>query len=209
MFKEIRYIGMGCIVYNTGIEEDINNHKPHLLIARKIFLCYPTNAFSGKEDIKFEIFNAISEHFNIPITSIQVAGSAKTGYSYFKAKNFAYGESDLDIAIISMELFSRYTEIVYSITKGFSDLSQYPVKKDRDYLKEYLGYLGKGIFRPDLMPISKEKERWFGFFNRLSGSHVRLFKGINAGIYASQFFYESKQIDSITRYVTLKREGLI
>lgn len=196
-------------MYNTGIEEDIKRDKQPYLTSRKIFLSYPTNAFSGKEDQQFEIFNHISEHFQVPYTSIQVAGSAKTGYSYFKAKEFICGKSDLDIAIISLELYNKYTELVYYITKGFSDLSGFPVRRDRDFRKEYLSYLGKGYFRPDLMPTSKEKQEWFTFFSKLSERYISLFKNINAGIYSSQFFFESKQIEIIEKFKGLKKEGLL
>lgn len=145
-------------------------------------------------DKQFDIYNQISEHFNIPISNINAAGSGQTGYSFYKKTEFKEGESDLDIAIIDLNLFNKYIEIVYKNTNGLRDQSKF--KNPHSY-KQYCSYLAKGIFRPDLMPSCKEKSEWFGFFNKLSQKYFELFKDINAGIYASQQFFEFKQAESL------------
>jgi hypothetical protein len=172
-------------------------------LARKIFISYPTKVFSGKEDIEFDIIDNISNFFNIPFSSIQVVGSAKTGYSYINQRDFQEGQSDLDIAIINQELFLFYMELCYKVTKGYKDLSKFP----RDSFKSnsqdsyYKKCITNGQFRPDLMPACNEKRNWYAFFNRLSNKYYKLFKNINAGIYLSQHFFEFKQVETLEIYM--------
>lgn len=188
------------MLHKEAIVKDLRLSKSYNLIARKIYIGYPTNIFIGREDMQFDIFNQISEEFKIPLHCIQVTGSSKTGFSYFKNREFIPGESDLDIAIISLNLFNKYSEFVFSFTKGYSDLSKFPVKNGVNYFTQYTKYLARGIFRPDLMPMCKEKTDWFTFFNTISSQYYELFKSINAGIYASQYFFEYKQADNIQQF---------
>lgn len=188
-------------MYEEGIELGIENNLRKEIIARKIYLSFPTNIFVGNEELQFEIMNSISNQFKVPLTTIQVAGSAKTGYSYFKNKEFIKGESDLDISIVSEDLFIKYTEIVLIETNGFKDLSFFGRNRDgKSNFDSYRQYINKGIFRPDLMPTCEAKKKWFNYFNKLSGKHFELFSSINAGIYLSQKFFEFKQADNINFY---------
>jgi hypothetical protein len=187
-----------------SIELGIKENKSYNEIARKVYLAYPTKALINDEERQYEIFNDISCHFSIPIMSIQVVGSAKVGKSFHKNRDFIPGESDLDVAIIDSGLFARYMELVFKISKGYSDRVCFPVKDDRSTFDEYLSYLSKGIFRPDLMPTCRERAEWNQFFGRLSAKHSELFKSINAGIYMSQVFFERKQRATIQNYIKHK-----
>lgn len=175
--------------------------QPYVDIARKIFLVYPTKVFVGNEEQQYAITNEIARHFDIPITSIQVAGSAKTGRSFFQQRDFVPGSSDLDIAIIDARLFSKYMEIVYSETRGYTDKTRFSIRANRSTFDEYLTYLSKGIFRPDLMPAGQEKASITNFFGLLSRNHTDLFKDINAAIYLSESFFESKQRSAIKNHI--------
>ena len=73
----------------------------------------------------FRILNEICERFKLPFSSVKVVGSAHTGYSYFKERDFVPGESDLDVAIISPSLFQDYSEQVYWMTHRYSDLTKF------------------------------------------------------------------------------------
>ena len=148
-----------------------------------------------------KITNSIANQFKVSLSSIQVVGSAKTGYSYYKNKEFIEGESDLDISIVSKDLFIKYLEIVLIETKGFKDLSMFGRNKDgKSNFESYRFYINKGIFRPDLMPTCEAKKKWFNYFNKLSEKHFELFSSINAGIYLSQKFFEFKQSENIDFY---------
>lgn len=188
----------------SSIEIGLNGGLSHAEIARKIYLSYPTNIFVGNEETQYEIFNSISNFFSIPFSSIQVVGSAKTGFSFYQNRRFIQGESDLDIAIIDTDLFVKYVDAVFVDTKGFSSLTKFPFRNNRSTFNEYKSYLCKGIFRPDLMPSGELRAEWNSFFGKLSSKHLDLFKSINAGIYLSQNFFEHKQKQSIKDYIKNK-----
>lgn len=184
-----------------SIERGIDSNTPHNEIVRKVFLSYPTHALVGEEDRQYAILNSISKFFSIPIMSIQVAGSAKTGKSFYQNKDFTPGESDLDIAIIDSSLFIYYMELVFDITNGYSNKANFPLKDGRSTASEYISYISKGIFRPDLMPHCPQKANWRSFFGTLSRDHNDLFKSINAGLYMSQTFFEYKQNSTIQDFI--------
>jgi len=189
-------------LYTNAIKREWSVVEKRPELARKIYISYPTKVFQGREDIQFDILNKISMFFNVPFSSVQVIGSAKTGYSYVKQKDFLEGKSDLDISIINSELFMRYMELSYRVTKGYKDLSKFPRDKEGKSVDSYYKKcIANGIFRPDLMPTCEEKANWQAFFNKLSGEYYKLFKNINAGIYATQYFFEFKQIESLSIYM--------
>lgn len=173
---------------------------PRRVIARRLFLYDFTNAFISEPDRGFAILNEVCDHFSLPFSAIKVVGSAQTGYSYFSKGDFSPGTSDLDIAIISSTMFQFYSQEAYSITRGYSDLSRFRRKNGISVAQGFRDYLSSGFFRPDLMPNSKLKDDWFGFFNRLSNKHAELFHDINAGIYLSECFFEMKNASIVEAY---------
>lgn len=187
-----------------GIDEGLKENKRHHEIVRKIYLTYPTAALVNNEEKQFKIFNEISEHFGIPIMSVQVVGSAKTGYSFHQGTIFNAKTSDLDVAIIDPNLFLSYTEWVFKATNGFADRSDFPILEGRSTYQQYIGCISKGIFRPDLMPTGRKRLKWLKFFGQLSSKNKDLFKSINAGIYLSQTFFEFKQVSNINDYILKK-----
>jgi hypothetical protein len=184
-----------------SIEIGLKDKKPYNEIVRKVYLAYPTKVLIGDEERQYQILNNISCFFGVPIMSVQVAGSAKTGRSFHKQKAFEPGNSDLDIAVIDPLLFQRYVEAIFTVTKGYSDNTGFSVRGGKSVSEEYLAYLTKGIFRADLMPTCEERKSWNQFFGQLSKKHGDLFKSINAGIYMSQVFFENKQRSAIKNYV--------
>jgi len=190
-------------MYIRGIKSGLEDKLRSEVIARKVFLSFPTFAFKDKEEMEFELLNSISNQFKIPINAIQVAGSGKTGYSFINDTDFNPSESDLDIAIIDPNLFQQYHEIVFRLTKGFSDLSGFKKEGDRNDYTAYRKYILKGIFRPDLIPACEAKKKWFNYFNKLSAKYIEFFLDINAGIYFSQLFFEFKQAENIELYKSL------
>lgn len=187
-----------------SIEVGLKAKIPYNEIVRKVYLAYPTKALIGDEERQYLILNEISCFFNIPIMTIQVVGSAKTGRSFHKQKNFQPGDSDLDIAIIDYDLYRKYMEVIFSVTKGYSDKTGFPIINGKSTAEEYISYLTKGIFRADLMPSCDARKQWNKFFGQLSRKHGDLFKSINAGIYMTQVFFENKQRSAIKNYVDTK-----
>jgi len=176
-----------------AIDAGLLAKRSHNEIARKIFLTYPTSAFIGDEERQYDILDEVAQHFNIPITSVQAAGSAKIGYSLHKNRSFTAGESDLDLSIIDAQLFAKYLGLGMETSKGYSDNTVFSIRGSQTARDEYLRYLAKGIFRPDLMPIGKARAAWNNFFGRLSLKHSDRFKSISAAIYLSQPCFEFKQ----------------
>ncbi|MDW7662652.1 MAG: hypothetical protein SCL54_14640 [Bacillota bacterium] len=127
-----------------SIELGLADKKSYSEIARKVFLTYPTKVLIGNEEKQYSILNEISQHFSIPIMSIHVVGSAKMGCSFHKDKIFTQGESDLDIAIIDAYLFQRYVEMVFKVTKGYSEKTLFDRCDGISKEREYLAYLNKG-----------------------------------------------------------------
>lgn len=180
-----------------AIDAGLAANRPHNEIARKVFLTYPTKAFIGDEERQFEILNNVSEHFQIPITCIHTVGSAKLGHSLHKNTAFTLNQSDLDLAIIDSPLFAKYLQIGLKLSKGYTDRTCFSTRHGISVEAEYLHYLARGIFRPDLMPVGVEKAAWGNFFGKLSSRHIGVFSSITATIYLSQGCFESKQRSAI------------
>tara|TARA_R100000656_G_scaffold124050_1_gene101384 strand:- start:2769 stop:3377 length:609 start_codon:yes stop_codon:yes gene_type:complete len=180
-----------------SLKKGIENNERNIDIARKIFLSYQSHAFKNSQDIEYEIKNSIKNHLKVPFLSVQVTGSAKTGFSFFKHTLFTQGKSDLDISIISLELYNRFLEIAHEQTKAFTDLSVFPIYRGQTTDKQFIKNLKKGFINPFFMPDSKEKTEWLDFFRHLSNEHYLMFKKINGGIYSSEYFFECKQAECI------------
>ncbi|MHA4046556.1 hypothetical protein [Bacillus cereus] len=188
-------------MYKKAIETGVKSSQSPIIIARKLFLGYPTSAFKDKEEMGFEILNEIAHYFSIPFYDVHIVGSAKTGSSLYKRTEFTPKESDLDVAIINQNLFLKYSEYAYLRSKGYSDQTVFRGKGGISQANSFKNYLSRGILRPDMLPRGELKEEWFRFFNKLSTKYNKEFKDINAGIYASQFFFESKQAETIEKYI--------
>lgn len=189
-----------------AIDAGVAANRPYDEVARKVFLTYPTKAFFGQEECQYEILNDVAQHFDVPITSVQVAGSAKIGYSIHQGRDFSAGQSDLDLSIIDAQLFARYLALGLKISRGYSDGTSFPIRDGKSTKEEYLRYLSKGIFRPDLMPQGQHRAAWSNFFGQLSSKHSKLFRSISAAVYLSQPCFENKQRSTIA--ARAKRETL-
>ena len=190
--------------YFDTIKNDLQNGKDKYDIARKLFISFPnyTAIEYEQHSIEFEIKNEISKFFNTPFHTIHACGSSKTGKSLFKHNDFDKKTSDFDIAIISPELYTKYFEISFTTTKGFTDST--PFTRNRrgkviNVKQEFLSYLNIGYFRPDLMPYCTDRSNWFKFFSILSEKYIQYFNGINAGIYLSPTFFEHKQFAALDK----------
>lgn len=183
-----------------AIDAGLAASKSFSEIARKVFLTYPTNAFSGQEELEFEILNAVAQNFQVPIINIHVAGSAKIGHSLHKGTAFNPKTSDLDLAIIDGGLFAKYLEIGLKISNGYQDGTKFERQGGTSVIDSYKSYLSKGIWRPDLSPTGTEKAAWMNFFNKLSNKHNAAFNSISGCIYLSQGCFENKQQSVIYKH---------
>jgi hypothetical protein len=168
-------------------------------IARKMFLLDPAFVFADDRILGFRILNGIAEKFRISLGCVKISGSSQIGFSAIKNRDFILGQSDLDIAIVSPNMFQRYSEIVYRNTNGYKNLTGFT---NTETVERFQGNLQLGYFRPDLMPSCKEKMDWFQFFQTMTDRYSAMFKSINGGIYFSELFFEGKQIDIVAKMTT-------
>lgn len=124
--------------YIDSIFESKRKNELDSLIARKIYFSYPNKVFIDNEDLQFDIINEISIFFETPFYNIHMVGSSKIGYSPWKNREFINGESDLDIAIIDINMFKKYMEISYKATKGLNDLTKFKNLQDYEAYKKYI-----------------------------------------------------------------------
>ena len=113
---------------------------------------------------------------------------------------FTEGKSDLDISIISLELYNRFLEIVHAETDGFTNLSVFPFYRGRRTDKQFLESIKRGFINPFFMPNCAEKREWLDFYRHLSNDYYKIFKSISAGIYTSEYFFEYKQSECIDEF---------
>jgi hypothetical protein len=158
---------------DTIIRKYIMHGEPYIIPDNKYF------------DLKY----CIANNFHIHPTSIFMVGSGKLGFSIKPKRRYQFfGEkSDIDMAIISLELFETVWKEVYSfwIENGWWS-------KEEDFKK----YLFRGWIRPDLLPSGESfsfSRNWWNFFRNISSSNVYGPYSIKAGIYHSLFFFEQYQ----------------
>lgn len=173
-------------------------------MARKVYLSFPTFAFAANEELEFELIDKVAKFFDVPFVGVQIIGSAKTGFSLVKNTPFDCIISDLDIALVDRDLFSKYWEIAFQRSEGFSvggfQISGQPQKKADERRKRFLGFLQKGIINPELFPQCIERSELEVHLQSLSLGYSAYFSKISAFIYASETFFEAKQVDAINHY---------
>jgi hypothetical protein len=185
---------------DAKIQTMLSLSPPLRFVARRLFLYDSALVFANDQERGFSILNAVCEHFKVPFSSVRIVGSAQTTYTYYKERDFVPGTSDLDVAIVNSPLFQYYSQEIYWLTRGYSDLTQFPRPNGISTARGFRDYLSEGYFRPDLMPNCAMKTNWFGFFNRLTNNHAGLFSSINAGIYLSEGFFEMKNSSIVEEY---------
>lgn len=131
----------------------------------------------------------IAEKFNIDHLHIHMVGSGKLGFSIKPSRRYGLfnDQSDIDLAIISPDLFEQVWKLAYLYNKTGAD---WPRKK------QFFQYLSEGWIRPDKFPITSFNpffEEWWDFFRELTMKRQFGDYPIRAGIYQSRFFLEEYQ----------------
>lgn len=131
--------------------------------------------------------DSISNEFSVEYNDVIIVGSANLGFSIKPTKRYiSFGEeSDIDVAIVSKELFDKVWKELFLYDKSGE---VWPDKKT------FTKYLFKGWIRPDLLPqspIFSFSNRWWEYFRKLSTDSLDI--KIAGGIYHSHFFLEQYQ----------------
>lgn len=141
------------------------------------------------DDQHFRLKEQICEHFRVEYNSVILVGSGKLGFSIKADKRFLpFGEdSDIDVAVVSTELFQKVWEEVYLYKKSGA---YWPNSGT------FFRYLSEGWIRPDKLPSSDYfafTATWWNFFNDITASkRYGAFK-VRAGLYHSMFFLQEYQ----------------
>lgn len=186
---------------------DCENAEDILDFARKYIIHGIPYVFEGREDEFFEFKNRISKHFKIDYYQVYIVGSGKLGFSYLKGTEFGY-DSDIDVAIVSEELYDRYLKYVRKFQYDIERSKERLVEKDYYNYIKFLKYMVKGWMRPDLLPSTIEgldiKTEWFDFFKGISygKSEVGNYK-VSAGVYKNYNFLEYYTTNGLSEYMRI------
>lgn len=188
--------------YKRTLKDSAAAHLSKRQIARQLYFLAPSFAFQGKIQLQLELYEKICIYLKLPLSAIKLVGSGHTGFSLIKNTPFDKNKSDLDIAIVDSALYLDYFQLAFEITDGWHDLTKFSgsAQTQKETKKSFLGYLKKGIIRPDLMPSSPEKAAWDNFFGKLGDEYSEFCSGISAGIYARELFMAAKQESALDAY---------
>lgn len=175
-----RISALSACILNDGIERA---YSDHLLAHGRSIL--------GQE-FEEKLRARVAENFGVDVDDVYLVGSAKLGFSpkpgqYLKP--FSDG-SDIDIAIVSKDLFARIWHEVVEMARANEYFD----------LNKFKHYHFQGWIRPDKMPPSAEYETcraWWDFFRELSSSEEFLRMKISAGLYHDGRFLKRYQLGSL------------
>lgn len=172
------------------------------------YLCNGSSPILNDEEI-FEIKFSIANKFKIHPNEVIITGSGKLGFSIAPQKLFnEFNEnSDIDVAIISNNVFDEFWSDLLDFNINIKNRSCIEEKKYRDFQD----YFFRGWIRPDLFPFNyKRKTDWFNFFNDLTqkiynyGEHK-----ISAGIYKNFTTFELYNIKNISSIRNKIKAGVL
>jgi hypothetical protein len=185
------------------MEEKIRKFKDDLHLGTKqLVQKYVTTGTSAvlDEDLLFSLKKEISDFLKIHPSEVILVGSAKVGFSLAPDKRYrAFGdESDLDIAIISHNLFDQiwHSVLEYKYSGRFWN-------KENEFKHHFF----HGWIRPDKLPPSDRFEfakQWWEYFSDLRASAKFGPYKIAGGIYRTWEFLDSYQSICIEK---CKNEG--
>lgn len=141
----------------------------------------------------YDLRKEIADWSGVHTNDVVMVGSGKLGFSIDPTqafKNF-HRESDLDMAIVSSELFDYYWRQVFFYMQSDA------YWKDRD---EFNSYILKGWMRPDLLPSSNFQIRreWWTFFGGLSNRQDYGQYKVRGCVYKNWDFLEEYQTSGLT-----------
>lgn len=169
--------------------------------ARRLFMEERAASLHFEREREFGIKTSISEFFGVPYASIGFCGSAQLGFSVYKDRLFIPGVSDLDAAVVDVDLFQLAWRDVVDCTRSFTDLTPFG-SAGHDRIESFQNQiLRRGMIRIDAMPQSELSRSWSLFQGRLSREHTSVFKRVSIAIYMNEYAFCWKQ-DSVLAQLT-------
>jgi len=175
-----------------------------LVIVQRYITHEPPFVFGGDDDKYFKLKKTIAEKFALNPQDVIMIGSAKLGFSISPLKRWQpfRDESDIDMVIISPDIFDRFWKELYDFN---IKLTARTVEEEKQYYS-FLDYFFKGWLRPDIFPFSYVgRKEWLGFFKSISYGEFGDHK-ISGAIFRSHYFYESYHTRNIR---TIRNGGVV
>jgi hypothetical protein len=181
------------------MEEEVSRFRSELLIRNARDMCRRFLIFGSCMQLDDERYYglkaAAAEYFDIHPNEIIVVGSAKLGFSIAPTKRYrAFGEtSDIDVAIVSPQLFDRVWHEVF----GYLDSA-----RSWEARRDFANYFVRGWIRPDKLPPGENflfTQEWFDFFRGLSNSREFGDIKISGALYRDWIFLEKYQESCILK----------
>lgn len=179
--------------------------------ARKKVLHGTPYVFKDREEEYYEFRKLIANKFNISFHEVYIMGSAKLGFSHVKRTVFSL-DSDVDVALISDELFDRYMKKIASFQmKKRSRPSSFTEETLRKY-HEFLEYAAIGWMRPDMLPVSFDmkviKDEWFDYFRSISSGKTSVGNyEVKAGVFKTYKHLEDYIVEGLAKVRDRKSFG--
>jgi predicted nucleotidyltransferase len=185
----------------ANFKAELNNDLiSDIAIIRKNLLHGNPLIFHENEEKYFFLKQKVANFFNVSTTKVVMVGSAKLGFSIAPKKlwNDFNDESDIDIVVISEDVFDEYWKELLDFNINTKARSE---QEDINY-REFLEYFLKGWIRPDLFPFNyPKKNEWFEFFKSISYGKYGNFK-IAGAIFRNEYFFESYHSRNINKLRT-------
>lgn len=168
---------------------------------------------------EYKTKSIISSYFSIPIHEIKIVGSAKLGFSLNPSNLFnkfdslyettkkIKDKSDIDIAIISNELFDTIGMTVFNFTNSYNQKwSKNEYYFDDRLLKfkvpicyKFFEYYTKGWFRPDFKPPGFDF-CFKGTYEEMQREILSTYKRkVNIGLYKNWFYFKEYHINNLKK----------
>jgi hypothetical protein len=191
----------------SEFKESCINSDPDVIVQKFIIdgPSYYFNEVIGGEEFEFK--KEMANILNVHIRDIAIVGSGKLGFSLkpddavpsaglylFKKFDYAYEldsnkeKSDLDIAIVSSNLFDRELQNLFGHTGSYKTF----IGKDRT---DFAKYILKGRFMINYLPIDFQLTKEIELVQ--SKYKMKYGRDINLEIYKSWYFFETYHQDNV------------
>lgn len=151
--------------------------------------------FQDDEEKYFKLKQTIAQKFGLNPQNVIMIGSAKLGFSISPLKRWQpfHAESDIDMVILSSEIFDRFWKELYDFNIKLTARTD---EEEKRY-NNFLDYFFKGWLRPDVFPFAYGgRDEWLSFFKSISygefGSHK-----ITGAVFRDVGFYEAYHTNNI------------
>jgi hypothetical protein len=153
----------------------------------RFYYSRPATMLEG--DREATLRRAVSSKFGVAMRDVIITGSAKLGFTVVTKERrpifSPFGDtSDIDVAIISAELFTSLWREALEYVTDHGDWSD---------ATSFRKFLMRGWLRPDRLPKDAEFPRsreWFDYFRGLTGSGLFGPYKISGGVYYDEWFWE-------------------